>query len=208
MADTESDQKTKTPEGAKTVPPKKSGSNNKVLIIVLVVVLVLFILPGIMFAIFVTWLSSGDNAENFTEQIVERATGSEIDIDREGGTFTIETEDGDSTFSFGSTEVPDNFPVNDVPLYENMNIVSAAESSNAQGDFWSINGTSDTDRQSVLSSIEGSYSDWTRTSRSSLDGYTLVNYEKESYNVTISVISSDDGQVQIGYNVQRNSSEQ
>ena len=206
MADTTSDQKTNTPDGANVVPPKKSGSNNKVLIIVLVVIFVLLILPGILFAIFVTWISSGDNVDRFTEQVVERATGGEIDIDREGGTFTIESEDGESSFSFGSTEVPDTFPVADVPLYENMNIVSAAESSNEQGDFWSINGVSDTDRQTILSAIEGSYSDWNRTSRSSLDGYTLVNYEKDAYNVSISVISSDDGETQIGYNVQRSNS--
>lgn len=52
--------------------------------------------------------------EKGVEKGVEAATGAEIDIDEDGGTISISSEDGEMAFG-GGTELPDGFP-DDVPL--------------------------------------------------------------------------------------------
>lgn len=53
-------------------------------------------------------------AEKMVENIFERATGEKIDVNSADNSLTITSDEG--TMSFGSTELPANFP-KDVPLY-------------------------------------------------------------------------------------------
>lgn len=61
-------------------------------------------------------------AEEVVERQVEGALGTaggdvEIDIDEDGesGTITMEGEDGDATFSFGGSDLPEGFPAELIP---------------------------------------------------------------------------------------------
>jgi len=57
-------------------------------------------------------------AEQASEAILEGATGTDVEIDDDGGSVSIETEDGSVDISGGeSAEVPEGFP-SDMPLYE------------------------------------------------------------------------------------------
>ncbi len=49
-----------------------------------------------------------------TERILEKATGEKVDVNSADNSLTITSEEG--TMSFGSSELPKNFPT-DVPLY-------------------------------------------------------------------------------------------
>lgn len=53
-------------------------------------------------------------AEKMAENIFEKATGEKVDVNSADNSVTITSDEG--TMSFGSTELPANFPT-DVPLY-------------------------------------------------------------------------------------------
>lgn len=52
--------------------------------------------------------------EKLAENILEKATGEKVDVNSADNSLTITSDEG--TMSFGSTELPKNFPT-DVPLY-------------------------------------------------------------------------------------------
>ena len=54
--------------------------------------------------------------EKGVEKGVEAATGSEIDIDEDGGTISIQTDEGEFSMGAGA-ELPDGFP-DEIPLVE------------------------------------------------------------------------------------------
>src|SRR5690554_4367684 len=58
----------------------------------------------------------GSAVEKGVEKGVEAATGSEIDIDEDGGNITIQTDDGEFSMG-GGAELPEGFP-DEVPLID------------------------------------------------------------------------------------------
>lgn len=72
-------------------------------------------------------------AEKATERALERAAGGNVDVDIEGdgGTTTITSEEGETTW--GSTEIPENFPGN-VPVYPNATVTFSHVGAGADGE--------------------------------------------------------------------------
>lgn len=62
--------------------------------------------------------------EKAAEETLEVSTGGDVDIDSDGDSFTIETDEGSMTYGEGS-EVPDDFP-SDMPIYEPSEVTSSS----------------------------------------------------------------------------------
>lgn len=188
MADnqTSSSQDDSATDGAKPVPPKSSSGSNKTLVIVLIVIGIIIVLPGILFAIFVFWLSSGDNARNIGESVIESSTGAEINTD--SGEFSIETDEG--SLNVGSENLPDNFPTGEVSLYEPQTITTSYSQSSENGSSWYVAASTDDSADEVVGFIEGAYSDWETTSTSSFNETRSFRFERDSYTVSITVAAS------------------
>jgi hypothetical protein len=79
------------------------------------------------FAAFVTLaLAAGCSSDDAAETIVERASDGKVQIDDDGKKITVKGEDGEGTISFGEeTELPDDFPEDDVPLPDGGSVRAA-----------------------------------------------------------------------------------
>ena len=188
-------------EGAKAVPPKKQGSNNKVLIIVLIVVLVLFVLPGIALFVFLGWLSRGDNAARVTENLIESATGNQVDVNNENG-FSISNEDG--SFTVGGEKLPADFP-SEVAVFEPQKILAALSNTDSTGKSWYVTAETDSTLEEVDSFIANEFSDWTTISSSTFNNTKSYSFEKGSLSVQLTVGANEESKTSITYTVQQTS---
>lgn len=185
--------------------PAKSKSSNKTLIIVLVIVGVLFVLPIILLAVGGFWLSRGDNAEKITESVIENATGADVDIDKNGSSVNIKTDEG--SVSYGTEQkLPDNLPEAAV-MYDNQTLVGVITSNQGDGSQWNISAETDDELSKVTEFIESKYADkgWTEVSSATYNGIATYSYEQESLKAFISVSPADEGKVSISYSIQEGS---
>ena len=203
MADLKQTQE-KPPEDSKSevVSSTKSKSSNKTLIIVLVIVGVLIVLPGILLAAGGLWLSRGDNASKITESIVENATGSDVDINRDGNSVNIKTKDG--SVSYGTQQkLPDNLPDAAV-MYEGQTIVGVVTTSQDGSSAWNISAESGDSASDVNQFIKSKYEEkgWKSLSQSTYNDTTLYSYEKDTLSATISVSpATDTSKVSVSYSI-------
>jgi hypothetical protein len=192
----------KLPEGSKAVPPK-SKSNNKTLIIVLVIVGVVILLPGLLIGGGLFWLSRGDNAENLTENIIESSTGTDVDINKDGSSVNIQTEDG--SVSIGNEQkVPEDLP-SAVVLYDNQEVVGVVTSTQDGTKYWNISADTADEVAKVSSYIETKYGEngWTTVSTSTYNEIANYSFEKDSLTALITISpASDETKVSIIYSIQ------
>jgi hypothetical protein len=200
MADQINDPKTNIPEGAKAVPPKGKTSGNKTLLIIGIVVFVVFILPGIILALFLGWLASGDNAKNLTENIIEQSTGNSVDINTSDGSFSIETDEG--SIGVGNNQkLPEDLP-DAVAIYDNQEIIGVVTSTQNTNKFWSITAETEDAIESVKSSIVERYTNagWVTEETSSFNTTTSYTFTKDNLR-TLLTITQIDNKVNITYYV-------
>ena len=57
------------------------------------------------------------------EKAIEGATGADIELDEDGGTMSIKTDDGEMSFGTGA-ELPESFPESEVPLVDGEIVTS------------------------------------------------------------------------------------
>ena len=76
----------------------------------------------------------GAIAQKATETAVEKATG--VQVDKEGESFTVTTEEGQTTASTGNV-LPEGFP-KDVPVYKNAKVESSVASDASGGKAYVI----------------------------------------------------------------------
>lgn len=182
------------------VPPKKSGGNNKTLVIVLVVVFVVLVLPGLVIGGAIWWFGR-NGTDKVAENIIESATGSDVDIDSSNGSYTIKSGDGSAELS-SSAKLPDNFP-SDVPLYGNQTITSSYRSSSDGDSYWSVSATTSDKQSDVESDLKDQFTDWTSGGEYSVNDSTTTVYEMGDLTVTLTVApdSSDSSLTSITYMV-------
>ncbi len=107
--------------------------------------------------------SCGDIAERATEEAIERGSDGEgevdLDFDDDGGSFSVETEDGSVEYDIsgeGGGELPDDFP--DVPLPDGLSIISSAKQSSGDETLFSVSGQlDDDDPQAVFEDVIADY---------------------------------------------------
>lgn len=193
------------PEGSKAVPPK-SKSNNRTLIIVLVIVGALVLLPGLLIGGGIFWLSRGDNAQNITEDIIENSTGADVEINKDGSSFNIETEDG--SVSIGSEQkLPEDLPAA-VVIYDTQEVVGVVTSTQDGTKYWNISSETADESAKVASYIETKFTEngWTEVSKSTYNDVTTYSYEKDNLTEFISVSPATDGsKLSISYSIQEES---
>jgi hypothetical protein len=90
----------------------------------------------LLFALAVLVLAAGcgNLAEKAAETAVEGATG--VDIEDDGDSVTIETDEGTVEIGSGEGELPEDFP-DDVPVYD-AEITSQGKVSTSDGTMWTV----------------------------------------------------------------------
>lgn len=110
------EQSTTQPVNAEQSTPTKK-SNKKLFIIIGVVVFFLFILPGILFAIFVGYVANR-GGEKIVEDIA-KSQGVDVDLNTKDGNVSIKDKDGNEYSTKTGTDLPEDFPKEALALYSN-----------------------------------------------------------------------------------------
>jgi hypothetical protein len=98
-------------------------------------------------------------SEQLTEEAIESQTGGNVDIDTSGdGSVEIETEDG--SMSFGTGEVPADWP-EDIPLPDELVVQTGTTSAADDGELVAIIGTSADAPDDLLATYKEALADWT-----------------------------------------------
>jgi hypothetical protein len=127
---------------------------------------------GLIAVLLVSVLATGCNVrERITERAVEgiagAALGGDVEIDADGESVRIETDEGTVEFGGGSGSLPDAFP-DEFPFPDGAGVEYATSTSTDDGAFFSVIGFSEDDYDDVVSWFEGQLSSrgW------SIDGQT------------------------------------
>ena len=116
-----------------------------------------------------------------------------IDFDTSDNGFSIESEDGEGSFSVGG-DLPDGFPA-EVPLYEPAEVTSSASYSENDGRVYNV--TLNTD--DLIASVDDFYSqsfadDWDVHAQTAESGeYSNYTAGQNDLEVSVSIIALDDG---------------
>jgi hypothetical protein len=147
----------------------------------------------------------GFAAEQATEELVEQSTGGEVEIDDDGESISIETEEGSMEISGGeSAEVPDGFP-SDMPIYDGT-IVMAQTFDAEEGTAYNL-GIKTTDGAYDVSEWyvdEFASEGWSVTSEMVNDtaDMTMLTYQVEKDGTQAQVIIAEEaGETQIAVTV-------
>jgi len=169
---------------ASPAPEQKSqtggGSKTTVIVIVVIVVLLVLSVGG--------WLVSryvfGRIAETATEGIIGGITGSDVDIDKNGNTASVSSDDGSFSMSSNS-EWPADMPA-EIPRFTAGTVDGSAKSTSDGKSGWSISFTKvavggyDSYRQTLLSG------GWTESSTVTSDS-KMSTMENDQYYLIFTV---------------------
>ena len=132
------------------------------------------------------------------ETAIERATGSKVDVDKDGNTMTIKTEQGDLRIATaedgGSVAMPANFP-KDVFLPAENTLASAMD----MGGMQMLNMTTPQELAAVSADIEKSMQDqgWKREMAMQAGGGNTLMYSKDKRQVVYQMLKADEGGTQL-----------
>ena len=154
--------------------------------------------------------------EKVTEEIIEKAIesegGEDVEIDLDDGEMTIQSDDGevnisadDETVEIKSddvemtigtgAELPEGFPGN-VPVYPDMEIITAWEVTDEGKDSYSISATSDKSTDEIFNWYKDKLSGWKTEMESTTntdDGkMSTMAVSNGTYGVTIMVMETED----------------
>jgi len=99
-----------------------------------------YVLLTILLAFTITYACRNVNekrAEKATEKIMEKASGAEVDVDIDGESMTIKTEDGTVTSNAGDKKWPSEIP-HDVPEFAYGSIEQVTISDMSDGKMWTM----------------------------------------------------------------------
>ena len=132
------------------------------------------------------------------ESAIERATGSKVDVDKDGNSMTIKTEQGDIRIAAaedgGTVALPANFP-KDVYLPADNKLASAMD----MGGMQMLNMTTPQDLASVSAEIEKSMEGqgWKREMAMQAGGGNTLMYSKDKRQVVYQMLKADEGGTQL-----------
>ncbi len=137
-------------------------------------------------------------SEKATEQLVESQTGGDVDIDTADGSVEIETEDG--SMSFGTGEVPAEWP-EDIPLPDGLEVLSGSTSDSSDGRLVGIVGTATASPEDILATMKDELADWTISGESTVTGtdgsITGAQWETDGRRVNFAATAGPDGETSI-----------
>ena len=132
-------------------------------------------------------------AEQVAEEAVEAAgDGQDVDIEEDG--VTVTDENGEEA-SIGTT-LPDDFPVDDVPILEGTVISATAVDGASYMVMLEVDGSPEEVHQEALSMLsDAGYADGTDTNA---EGYYASTLSKEGFEVGVTSMAGD-GSTQVQY---------
>lgn len=174
--------------------PSSGKKGNKTIIIVLVVLVVLAVLCGVGALVLGNVFKNtveDEISEGFTEELLDTATGGQVDIDADDDSYTWETEEGSGTAGTAA-EWPEDIP-SDIPEFTYATIESNFSLSDETGKGWSMTFT-DPDADAVDKYSSELESDgWTIVSTLASGTMKMISAEKDSYTMTVSCDTEDSG---------------
>ena len=132
------------------------------------------------------------------ESAIERATGSKVDIDKDGNSMTIKTEQGDVSITSaedgGSVAMPAGFPT-DIYLPEDHRVASAMDMAGMQ----MVNLATRAGVSALSADVESHMqaSGWKREMAMQADGSSTLMYSKGTRQVVYQLIKAEDGGTQL-----------
>lgn len=143
-------------------------------------------------------------ADKFVEKGIEAAGGGDVDINSDDGSFKMETEDG--SMSFGTGEIPENWP-DDVPFPDGFEADGSWSTSSDGSDSIMVTGATSKSAKDAIAFYKDKMSNWDIDGETSFtsDGVMLtVNFSNDdrTLNVTATESDGDDGtQMTISYSL-------
>ncbi|GAA3532139.1 hypothetical protein [Nocardioides daeguensis] len=133
-----------------------------------------------------------DAAENAAEKAIEDANGGDVDVDIDGDNVKIEGSDG--AVQYGS-ELPDDFPRDEVPLVGEVTIGTSSTTDGTKG--WTVATTTDASPDDAFEEAKAALED----AGFAIDGIESGNYaqlKSDAYRLVLTASEGADG-AQISY---------
>lgn len=125
-------------------------------------------------------------AERLTEEAVEGAAGGDADIDIEDDGVTITDENGEQA-SIG-TKLPEDFPVDDVPLVEGTVVSATAVDGATYMVILEVEGTPEEAQEQALGMLTDA--GFSSDSEMNAEGFFSSELSKDGYGVTLSAFDN------------------
>jgi hypothetical protein len=140
--------------------------------------------PALAFTLLLSGCGAGDEiGERLTEEAVEEAAGGDADVDIDEEGLTVTDENGDST-SIG-TDLPEDFPVDDVPLMEGTVLAATAVDGASYTVTLEVEGAPEEVHEQALAMLTDA--GYTRDSDSEMnaEGFYTSTLAKEGFEVSL-----------------------
>ena len=143
--------------------------------------------PALALVLAVSGCGAGDEiGEKLTEKAVEEAAGGDADVDIDDEGLTVTDEDGDTT-SIG-TDLPEDFPVDDVPLLEGTILASTAVDGASYTVTLEVEGTPEEIQEEALAVL--TEAGFTSDSEMNSEGFFSSSLTKEGFEVSVTSLDN------------------
>ncbi len=135
---------------------------------------------------------TGCGAESSAERAVEKATGADVDIDKDGEEVTVTTEDGEFSTS---ASLPEGFPT-DIPIIDGV-VQQGVRSDQDGQQGYLVSVRSDADAKTAGDAVRADLlgAGFEKAAETSAAGYLSMSFERADWQVTAQVIDGDEVQV-------------
>ena len=184
-----------TANTAQNATAKKS--NKKLFIILGVVVFFLFILPGILFAVFVGYVANR-GGENIVEDIA-KSQGVDVDLDTKDGNVSIKDKDGNEYSTKTGTDLPEDFPKEALALYSNK-YTNTSRIKVGENTSWTVVIETSDSPATITAKVKEQLAagSWAIQSESNSSDYNMIIAKKDPYSAVINY-SQTDGKTTLTY---------
>jgi hypothetical protein len=146
------------------------------------------VVPAVALTFAVSGCGAGDEvAEKLTEEAVEEAAGGDTDVDIDDDGLTVTDENGDQS-SIG-TDLPDDFPMADVPLVEGTVISSTAVDGASYMVMLEVEGTPEEVQDEALALLTDA--GYTSGTEMNSEGYYASTLSKDGFEVGVTSMEGD-----------------
>ena len=143
--------------------------------------------PALAFTLVLSGCGAGDEiGERLTEEAVEEAAGGDADVDIDEEGLTVTDENGDST-SIG-TELPEDFPVDDVPLMEGTVVAATAVDGASYTVTLEVEGAPEEVQDEALAMLTDA--GYTSDSEMNSEGFFSSTLSKDGFEVSVTSLDN------------------
>lgn len=152
--------------------------------------------------------SSESVSDRLAEEIIQRSTDEDVDVDFDSDAGRVDVSTPDGSFSFGGGELPADWP-SEVPLPKDYEVVSSLELSESGSNVFSVVLQAKRSAQEEFDELADAFLDrgWNELRRStgSFDGVTTssASFENSDWNVELGINEGDEGTI-VSYTVIQN----